>query len=174
MPAAALLQEAIQLPASVPATSKGDISSQMYTHGLAGLKLRYVQAYGCVQVSSVELEKACTSEVEEIVEAAAVAVPSPGGGPSRLALFLVLQPGASGQQAGAGCASGDSRLREHCQQAIRRRLNPLFKVSSYACCASGYMRLNAGHWCHASRIGSMQLALLMTYVNLSMALTPVQ
>ena len=73
------------------------------------------------QVSSVELEKACTAEVAELLEAAAVAVPSPGGGPSRLALFVVLR---------AGAAPGTTHLKQLCQQAIRSRLNPLFKVST--------------------------------------------
>ena len=45
-------------------------------------------------------------------------VPSPGGGPEQLVLFVVPrgQPGSSAE------------MRALCQQAIRSRLNPLFKV----------------------------------------------
>ncbi|KAK9862190.1 hypothetical protein WJX84_000590 [Apatococcus fuscideae] len=84
---------------------------------------------GGIKVSSVELEKACTSEVGSVMEAAAVAVPSPGGGPSRLALFLVLRSSAAGHGGGAGDAPDTTQLRQQCQQAIRSRLNPLFKVT---------------------------------------------
>ncbi len=83
----------------------------------------------------MELEKACTADVDEVVEAAAVAVASPGGGPSRLALFLVLREGAQNENppAAAGGAPGTSQLKQRCQQAIRSRLNPLFKVGISHC-----------------------------------------
>ena len=43
----------------------------------------------------MELERACVEGVPSILEAAAVGLPSPGGGPEQLVLFLVLQRAAS-------------------------------------------------------------------------------
>ena len=59
--------------------------------------------------------------VPSVMEAAAVGVPSPGGGPEQLVLFLVPK------QAGARRQPPDD-VRKQCQAAIRSRLNPLFKV----------------------------------------------
>lgn len=73
-----------------------------------------------MQVSSVELERACVEGVPEIMEAAAVGVPAPGGGPDRLVLFVVLQASAAG--------GGGQELQKQCQAAIRSRLNPLFRL----------------------------------------------
>lgn len=71
-----------------------------------------------MQVSSVELERACAEGVPAVQEVAAVGVPSPGGGPEQLVLFVVPrgQPGSSAE------------MKALCQDAIRSRLNPLFKV----------------------------------------------
>jgi acyl-coenzyme A synthetase/AMP-(fatty) acid ligase len=54
-----------------------------------------------------------------VVEAAAVACPTPGGGPEQLFLFLVLRPGVT---------TPVPDLQQRCQQAISGRLNPLFRV----------------------------------------------
>lgn len=80
-----------------------------------------------MQVSSVELERTIVELVPGVLEAAAVGVPEPGGGPERLFVFLVMKPGSE-------CSSGPddgkrwAGLREACQAAVRKRLNPLFKV----------------------------------------------
>ncbi|KAL4458600.1 hypothetical protein ABPG75_013465 [Micractinium tetrahymenae] len=75
---------------------------------------------GGIKVSSVELERACIEGVEGVVEAAAVACPTPGGGPEQLHLFLVLRPGVA--------AAPMAELQRRCQEAISSKLNPLFKV----------------------------------------------
>ncbi len=76
------------------------------------------------QVSSVELERVCTAASADIADAAAVAVPPPGGGPDHLVLFLVLNPGGKTLDAEAA--------RALCHAAVRRELNPLFKIHSVA------------------------------------------
>ncbi|KAK9802017.1 hypothetical protein WJX73_001758 [Symbiochloris irregularis] len=76
---------------------------------------------GGIKVSSVELERACVEGTSEVMEAAAVGVPTPGGGPDKLVLFLVLQPSSSQ-------AADTKGLQKRCQAAIRDRLNPLFRL----------------------------------------------
>ena len=85
------------------------------------------------QVSSVDLERVCVRAVPALHEAAAVGVPTPGGGPERLVLFVVLEKGsaagdATGGGAGGGNSAGLKALLAACQAAIRQHLNPLFKV----------------------------------------------
>ncbi len=87
------------------------------------------------QVSSVDLERVCARSVPAVHEVAAVGVPTPGGGPERLVLFVVLEDGAAGRgtaSASTGTAGIDAdavkALRAACQAAIRGQLNPLFKV----------------------------------------------
>lgn len=74
---------------------------------------------GGIKVSSVELERAVVEGIDAILEAAAVAVPEPGGGPDQLVLFLVVKEGQVGAK---------EELRRACQATISKRLNPLFKV----------------------------------------------
>jgi acetyl-CoA synthetase len=72
---------------------------------------------GGIKVSSVEIERVLNA-VEGVRETAAIGCAPPGGGPSQLWIFVVLQ-------------STDSdlpRLRAAMQEAIRRHLNPLFKI----------------------------------------------
>ena len=69
---------------------------------------------------AVELERACMEGVDGVAEAAAVACPTPGGGPEQLFLFLVLRPGLTMPAA--------AELQQRCQQAISSCLNPLFRV----------------------------------------------
>ena len=59
-----------------------------------------------------------------IVEAAAVGVPSPGGGPELLHLFVVPETTPQAAQA----AGHIKQLQHACQAALREHLNPLFKV----------------------------------------------
>ncbi len=69
---------------------------------------------GGIKVSSAEIERVLNS-MAGVVETAAIAVPPPGGGPSLLVIFAVLEDaGASWQDA--------------MQQTIRQKLNPLFKI----------------------------------------------
>jgi acetyl-CoA synthetase len=69
---------------------------------------------GGIMVSSAEIERALNA-MPDVIETAAIAVPPPGGGPSLLVVFAVLEN------------AGD-RLQETMQQTIRRELNPLFKI----------------------------------------------
>ena len=73
---------------------------------------------GGIKVSSAELERAAGG-VDGVAELAAVAVAPPGGGPERLVLYVVAEPGA---------ALDVEDLKGSMQQLIRERLNPLFKV----------------------------------------------
>ncbi len=73
---------------------------------------------GGIKVGSAELERAI-SDVEGVAEVAAVAVEPPEGGPSRLVVFAVPQPGFAHDVAAWELAM---------QAAIRTELNPLFKI----------------------------------------------
>ena len=72
---------------------------------------------GGIKVSSAEIERALQS-VEGVKETAAVAV-SPDGGPSHLVIYAVCAAGSSADK---------DALMAAMQSAIRRELNPLFKV----------------------------------------------
>jgi acetyl-CoA synthetase len=74
---------------------------------------------GGIKVSAAEIERALAG-AEGVLETAAVAVPPPGGGPERLVVFAVPGPDAELDE--------DDLLREF-REAVRSRLNPLFKVS---------------------------------------------
>lgn len=63
---------------------------------------------------------------DRVLEAAAVGVPTPGGGPELLHLFIVPTEG--------GRAAAD--LLPDCQAALRKHLNPLFKVERVITAAS--------------------------------------
>ncbi len=71
-----------------------------------------------MQVSSVDLERACCGAAPEVSDAAAVAVPPPGGGPDRLILFAVLRPGSK---------LSEAALRETSQVTILLRCMQLGK-----------------------------------------------
>lgn len=71
---------------------------------------------GGIKVSSAEIERTVNT-IEGVVESAAVGVPPGDGGPDRLVVFVVA-PG------------GDAEvLLVQMQDAIRNRLNPLFKIA---------------------------------------------
>lgn len=74
---------------------------------------------GGIKVSSAEIER-CVA-LDGVLEVAAVATEPAGGGPSRLVLFLVLE-----NESGPTDAEG---WRDRAQEAIRRQLNPLFRVA---------------------------------------------
>jgi acetyl-CoA synthetase len=155
-------------PTATVAASSSSSSSQPFAaaaagppSGLAGRRLRrhgdefarlpggYYQALGRVddtmnlggiKVSSAELERCVLERVAIVGEAAAVGVPSPGGGPERLVLFVVLtsalpssSSSSSSSSGGGGAGDSDSHsnnaeLEELCRQAVRQGLNPLFRV----------------------------------------------
>jgi acetyl-CoA synthetase len=71
---------------------------------------------GGIKVSSAELERACNRH-PKVRECAAIAVEPPGGGPSRLVLVAVLDS-----------AITEPDVKTELQVAIRRELNPLFKI----------------------------------------------
>jgi acetyl-CoA synthetase len=73
---------------------------------------------GGIKVSSVEIERVLNS-VSDVSDSAAVAVTPLEGGPSMLWIFAVLR---------GRCADGEDALRMRLQAAIRRDLNPLFKI----------------------------------------------
>ncbi|MBW2526654.1 MAG: AMP-binding protein [Deltaproteobacteria bacterium] len=74
---------------------------------------------GGIKVSSAEIERVC-NQLPGITETAAIAVPPPGGGPSRLVVVAVLSPGQERESA---------ELQRELSAAIRQQLNPLFKVN---------------------------------------------
>ena len=73
-------------------------------------------------VSSAEIERVLNAMLG-VVETAAIAAPPPGGGPSLLVIFAVLEEAGDHLQ-----ACPERSRREAMQQAIRRELNPLFKI----------------------------------------------
>ncbi len=73
---------------------------------------------GGIKVSSVENERVLNA-LDGIRETAAIACSPPGGGPSLLWIFAVLQ---------SDCADAPDALRGRMQTAIRGHLNPLFKI----------------------------------------------
>jgi acetyl-CoA synthetase len=73
---------------------------------------------GGIKTSSAEIERACSS-VEAVLETAAIAVSPPDGGPSELVIYAVI----------AKEETVPDDLGARFSHAIRRDLNPLFKVS---------------------------------------------
>ena len=73
---------------------------------------------GGIKVSSVEIERLLNS-VPGVAETAAVAVQPEAGGPSRLVIFAALFEGHE---------FAEDELHRTLQDAIRRRLNPLFRI----------------------------------------------
>ncbi len=73
---------------------------------------------GGVKVSSAEIERVAL-RMDGVREAAAIAVPIQGGGPSKLIVYVVPEDGAD-----------MTDLKDDMTAAIRKRLNPLFKVHS--------------------------------------------
>ncbi|MBN1672609.1 MAG: AMP-binding protein [Kiritimatiellae bacterium] len=73
---------------------------------------------GGIKVSSAEIERV-VQRVESVRETAAIAVPPPGGGPDRLVIYIVPEGGARPDVA---------TLKRAMQDAIKTRLNPLFRV----------------------------------------------
>jgi len=74
---------------------------------------------GGIKVSSAEIERAI-SGLDGCREAAAIAVSPPDGGPSRLVVYAVPEPGTS---------PDPGVWRRQMQDAIRSQLNPLFRVA---------------------------------------------
>lgn len=79
---------------------------------------------GGIKVASVELERVVQEKVEGVAEVAAVGMPTAGGGPEQLHLFVVLKPNVDPEAV--------VQILAHCQVAIRQHLNPLFKVEQVA------------------------------------------
>ncbi|UCG50708.1 MAG: AMP-binding protein [Candidatus Latescibacterota bacterium] len=73
---------------------------------------------GGIKVSSSEIERTLNS-VDGLFETAAIAVDPPGGGPSRLVIYLVPEPGADLKP---------ETVKKDMQRAIATGLNPLFKI----------------------------------------------
>ncbi len=75
---------------------------------------------GGIKVSSVDLERQC-NKVEGVRESAAIAIHPPGGGPSQLLVYTVLN-------ADATCRD-EKLLMKKMNACIKSGLNPLFRVS---------------------------------------------
>lgn len=73
---------------------------------------------GGIKVSSAEIERVLQS-VQGVSETAAIAVAPVGGGPSQLWVYAVTI---------AGHAQDNAAMKSEMQSAIRRELNPLFKI----------------------------------------------
>jgi acetyl-CoA synthetase len=73
---------------------------------------------GGIKVGTAEIERV-VSTVPGIRELAAIAVNAPGGGPSRLVIYVALQPDHS---------LDSTAIKDSMQQTIKQRLNPLFKI----------------------------------------------
>jgi acetyl-CoA synthetase len=73
---------------------------------------------GGIKTSSAELEEVLAT-VPGVTDVAAVSVPPPEGGPERLVVHVVVVPGRD---------TGDA-LRGDLQDALRTRLNPLFRIA---------------------------------------------
>ncbi|KAE8125011.1 hypothetical protein FH972_019849 [Carpinus fangiana] len=77
---------------------------------------------GFGQVSSVEIERICNGVDKNVVETAAIGVPSPGGGPEQLVIAVVLKD--------LGNTKADlNQLKISFNSAVQKKLNPLFRVS---------------------------------------------
>ena len=110
-------------------TPRGPSGQTLRRHGdhMERLGGGYLRAHGRVddtmnlsgiKVSSAEIERVVNT-VEGVSETAAIAVPPPGGGPSRLVIYAVLSPPA---------APTPDQLKASMRSAIHQHLNPLFKV----------------------------------------------
>jgi acetyl-CoA synthetase len=84
----------------------------------AGGRVDDTMNLGGIKTSAVEIERVLAG-LSEVSDTAAIAVTPLGGGPSMLWIFAVLRP---------QCAAGEAALCRDMQEAIRRHLNPLFKI----------------------------------------------
>jgi len=73
---------------------------------------------GGIKVSSVQIEEVA-NQAAGVQETAAIAIAPPGGGPSRLVIYAVIAGDAQVEPA---------TLKARIQDAIRKKLNPLFRV----------------------------------------------
>ena len=76
-----------------------------------------------IKTSAAELERVL-NETPGVQETAAIAVPPPGGGPDRLIVFAVPEPGAGFEP---------DEVQPVMQEAIRQHLNPLFRIHEVRC-----------------------------------------
>ena len=74
---------------------------------------------GGIKVGCAEIERV-VNLLNGIRESAAIAVPSPGGGPSELVVFVGLEESS---------AQTEAKLKGMMQKAIRTHLNPLFQIA---------------------------------------------
>ena len=78
---------------------------------------------GGIKTGAAELERVL-NETPGVQETAAIAVPPPEGGPDRLIVFAVPEPGASFEPI---------EVQPVMQEAIRQHLNPLFRIHEVRC-----------------------------------------
>ncbi|KAF3782449.1 putative acyl-activating enzyme 18 [Nymphaea thermarum] len=75
---------------------------------------------GGIKVSAVEIERACNSSDDSVLETAAVSIKHFNGGPEHLAVVVVPKEGS---------VPDPDQLKAIFSRAIQKNLNPLFKVS---------------------------------------------
>jgi acetyl-CoA synthetase len=116
---AVYFDDAPRADGSVPLRRHGDQIEQLAGDGyrIHG-RVDDTMNLGGIKVSSVEIERLLNT-VPGVAETAAVAVQPEAGGPSRLVIFAAL---FAEQQ------FADGELHRTLQDAIRRRLNPLFRI----------------------------------------------
>ncbi len=106
--------------------SPGGVTLRRHGDRMERLAGGYYQAHGRVddtmnlggiKVSSAEIERVVVM-ADGVDQVAAIAVDDPEGGPSRLVVYVVLEPGGGGEG-----------LLEAMQNEVRTKLNPLFKIT---------------------------------------------
>jgi acetyl-CoA synthetase len=118
--------------ASTPSFGSASIPLRRHGDQIERLANGYYRAQGRVddtmnlcgiKVSSTEIERALNM-VESVAETAAIALPTLGGGPNRLVIYVVLQSERSDSET----AINTDSLKAELQRAIAQQLNPLFKI----------------------------------------------
>ncbi len=118
-------------------TPHGPRDELLRRHGdeMRGLSGGYFQALGRaddtmnlggIKTSAAELERVLNA-TPGVQETAAIAVPPQGGGPDRLIVFAVPEPGTSFEPI---------EVQRVMQEAIRQHLNPLFRIHEVQCVVS--------------------------------------
>lgn len=76
-------------------------------------------------MSSVEIERICNGVNNNVLETAAIGVPSPGGGPEQLVIAVVFKDSDN-------MKADLNELKISFNSAVQKKLNPLFRVFMFA------------------------------------------
>ena len=107
---------------------KWSCGSEVYTYYRAHGRCDDTMNIGGIKVSSVEIERVCNT-VNKVTETAAIGVSPPGGGPSILVIFAIID-GASNDEEAQELGLDLASLKRQFQVAIKTNLNPLFHVGN--------------------------------------------